>query len=64
MESVSDSTSGEDLGTLLESTLTLSRGLETLYSEHKVLLEALGEDSDSSKKTEPLLDSSYSKAER
>ena len=36
--------SGEDLGALLESTLTLSRGLETLYSEHEALLEALGED--------------------
>lgn len=35
---------GEDLGALLESTLTLSRGLETLYSEHEVLLEALGEE--------------------
>lgn len=39
-----DSESGEDLGALLESTLTLSRGLETLYSEHEVLLQALGEE--------------------
>lgn len=44
--------SGEDLGALLESTLTLTRGLETLYSEHEVLLQALGEerDSDSTKR--------------
>ena len=35
---------GEDLASLLESTFTLSRGLETLYSEHEVLLEALGEE--------------------
>lgn len=42
-----ESESGEDLGALLESTLTLSRGLETLYSEHEVLLQALGEERDS-----------------
>lgn len=48
----SPSTSGEDLGALLESTLTLSRGLETLYNEHEVLLEALAEDGrDSSRST-------------
>ena len=64
MEPVSDSTSGEDLGSLLESTLTLSRGLETLYSEHKVLLEALGEDSESPKKTERDLEGSHGKVER
>jgi hypothetical protein len=38
----SESTVTADLGALLESTMTLSRGLETLYSEHEVLLEALG----------------------
>ena len=41
--SASEGTGSPDLGALLESTLTLSRGLETLYSEHEVLLEALGE---------------------
>ena len=38
-----ESEEGEDLATLLESTLNLSEGLETLYSEHEVLLEALKE---------------------
>lgn len=46
-----DSESDEDLGALLESTLTLSRGLETLYSEHEVLLQALGEERDSEAST-------------
>lgn len=62
MEPVSDSTSGEDLGALLESTLTLSRGLETLYSEHKVLLETLGEGGEaSSRKAGRELNTSHSK---
>ena len=51
-----------DLGTLLESTLTLSRGLETLYSEHEVLLEALGGGSGEPSQTS--LDSSQGKRER
>lgn len=39
-----ESEEGEDLASLLESTLNLSEGLETLYSEHEVLLEALREE--------------------
>ena len=50
-----------DLGTLLESTLTLSRGLETLYSEHEVLLEALG---GSGEPSQTSLDSSQGERER
>ena len=50
--------SGADLGVLLESTMTLSRGLETLYSEHEVLLEALGAGGETSKTS---LDSSQCK---
>ena len=42
--SASSESGGENLGTVLESTLTLSRGLQTLYSEHEALLEAIGED--------------------
>ena len=45
----SESTVTADLGALLESTMTLSRGLETLYSEHEVLLEALGASGETSK---------------
>ena len=32
---------GEDLRSLLESTVNLSEGLETLYSEHEALLAVL-----------------------
>lgn len=45
----SEGTVTADLGALLESTMTLSRGLETLYSEHEVLLEALGASGETSK---------------
>lgn len=36
-----DGNVGEDLASLLESTVNISKGLETLYSEHEALLEAL-----------------------
>ena len=36
-----DGDCGEDLTNLLESTVNISKGLETLYSEHEALLEAL-----------------------
>ncbi|CAI8037464.1 Kinesin light chain 1 [Geodia barretti] len=57
----SESTVTADLGALLESTMTLSRGLETLYSEHEVLLEALGASGETSKTS---LDSSTVESEK